>query len=178
MSLLHSGTVIFPREAGDQNMQNEIIPKTHLKEFARRLRATKKKIVFTNGVFDILHAGHVDYLTRARKLGDVLVVGLNTDASVKQNKGDLRPIIPYKYRAQMLIALRAVDYVMPLDEKTPAKLIEMIAPDVLVKGADYKLTEIVGADFVLARGGTVVRMKLLKGLSTSAVLERIRKAGK
>jgi rfaE bifunctional protein nucleotidyltransferase chain/domain len=159
-------------------MQNEIIPKSHLLAFARRLRATKKKIVFTNGVFDILHAGHVDYLTRARKLGEVLVVGLNTDASVKQNKGDLRPIIPYKYRAPMLIALRAVDYVVPLDDKTPAKLIEMIAPDVLVKGADYKLEEIVGADFVLAHGGTVVRMKLLKGLSTSSVLERIRKVGK
>lgn len=159
-------------------MQNEIIPKSHLQSFARRLRAAKKKIVFTNGVFDILHAGHVDYLTRSKKLGDVLVVGLNTDASAKKNKGDLRPIIPYKYRARMLIALRVVDYVVPLDDKTPAKLIEMIAPDVLVKGADYKLAEIVGADFVLARGGMVVRMKLVKGLSTSWILERIRKAAK
>jgi rfaE bifunctional protein nucleotidyltransferase chain/domain len=159
-------------------MQNEIIPKSHIKSFARRLHATKKMIVFTNGVFDILHAGHVDYLTRARKLGDVLVVGLNTDASAKQNKGDWRPIIPYKYRAQMLVALKAVDYVVPLDDKTPAKLIEMVAPDVLVKGADYKLTEIVGADFVLAHGGTVVRMKLVKGLSTSWVMERIRKTAR
>ena len=103
--------------------------------------------------------------------------GLNTDASVKQNKGDLRPIIPYNYRAKMLVALRAVDYVVPLDDKTPAKLIELISPDVLVKGADYKLEDIVGAQFVLAHGGAVVRMKLLKGLSTSGVLERIRKAG-
>lgn len=159
-------------------MQNEIIPKSHIKSFARRLRATGKKIVFTNGVFDILHAGHVDYLTRARKLGDVLIVGLNTDLSVKQNKGDRRPVIPYKYRAKMLVGLRAVDYVVPLEEKTPARLIETIAPDVLVKGADYKLSEIVGADFVLAHGGTVVRMKLVKGLSTSWVLDRIRRLRK
>jgi rfaE bifunctional protein nucleotidyltransferase chain/domain len=154
-------------------MQNEIIPKSHVKEFVRRLKAAKKKIVFTNGVFDILHAGHVDYLTKAKKLGDVLVVGLNTDASVRQNKGDLRPIIPYQYRAKMLVALRAVDYVVPLDDKTPAKLIELISPDVLVKGADYKLEEIVGAEFVLERGGAVVRMKLFKGLSTSGIMERI-----
>ncbi len=159
-------------------MQNEIIPKSHLKSFARRLRASGRKVVFTNGVFDILHAGHVDYLTRARKLGDVLVVGLNTDASVKQNKGTLRPIIPYKYRAKMLIALKAVDYVVPLEEKTPAELIEIIRPDILVKGADYKLAEIVGADYVLARGGTVVRMKLVKGLSTSWIMERIRKSSR
>ncbi len=159
-------------------MQNEIIPKSQLKSFIRRLKAAKKKIVFTNGVFDILHAGHVDYLTRARKLGDVLIVGLNTDASVQMNKGKQRPIVPYKYRAKMLVALRAVDYVVPLEDKTPEKLIELIAPDVLVKGADYKVLAIVGSDFVRERGGKVVRMKLVKGLSTSGIVEKIRKTPK
>jgi rfaE bifunctional protein nucleotidyltransferase chain/domain len=161
-----------------KTMQNEIIPKSQLQTFIRRLKATRKKIVFTNGVFDILHAGHVDYLTRARRLGDVLIVGLNTDESVKQNKGDFRPIIPYKYRAKMLVGLRAVDFVVPLEEKTPARLIELIAPDVLVKGADYKVLEIVGSDFVREHGGRVVRMKLVKGLSTSVILDRIRKLTK
>ena len=152
----------------------KIISKSAVPELAKRLHKGRKRIVFTNGVFDILHAGHVDYLTRARKLGDLLIVGLNTDASVKVNKGDLRPIVPYKYRAKMLAALTVVDYIVPLERKTPDKLIPLINPDILVKGADYKVSEIVGADYVLEHGGKVVRMKLVKGLSTSEIIRRIK----
>ena len=152
----------------------KIISKSAVPELAKRLHRGRKRVVFTNGVFDILHAGHVDYLTRARKLGDLLIVGLNTDASVKVNKGDLRPIVPYKYRAKMLAALTVVDYIVPLERKTPDKLIPLINPHVLVKGADYKVSEIVGADYVLEHGGKVVRMKLVKGLSTSEIIRRIK----
>ena len=156
------------------NLMTKIIFKSAVPELAKRLHKGRKRIVFTNGVFDILHAGHVDYLTRARKLGDLLIVGLNTDASVKVNKGDLRPIVPYKYRAKMLAALTVVDYIVPLERKTPDKLIPLINPHVLVKGADYKVSEIVGADYVLEHGGKVVRMKLVKGLSTSEIIRRIK----
>lgn len=152
----------------------KIISRSQIPELAKRLHKGRKRIVFTNGVFDILHAGHVDYLSRARKLGDLLIVGLNTDASVKVNKGDLRPITPYRYRAKMLAALTVVDYIVPLKRKTPDKLIPLINPHVLVKGADYKVSEIVGADHVLNHGGKVVRMKLVKGLSTSEIIRRIK----
>jgi rfaE bifunctional protein nucleotidyltransferase chain/domain len=155
-------------------MRAKIIARAQLESFAVRVHRSGKRIVFSNGVFDILHAGHVDYLTRARKLGDILVVGLNTDASVKVNKGDLRPIVPYRYRAQLLAALEMIDYVVPLERKTPDRLIELIKPDVLVKGAEYRIADIVGADFVLRNGGKVVRMKMLKGLSTSAIIDKIR----
>lgn len=152
----------------------KIISRNQIPELAKRLHKGRKRIVFTNGVFDILHAGHVDYLTRARKLGDLLIIGLNTDASVKVNKGDLRPIIPYKYRAKILAALMVVDYIVPLERRTPDKLIPLINPHVLVKGADYKVSEIVGADHVLNHGGKVVRMKLVKGLSSSEIIRRIK----
>ncbi len=154
---------------------SKIIPKSKLAAFARKLQRSGKKIVFTNGVFDILHAGHVDYLQKARRLGDVLIIGLNTDSSVKVNKGDQRPIIPYAQRARLLAALSVVDYVVPLDRKTPDRLIEIICPQVLVKGAQYRLREIVGADFVRARGGKVVRMSMVKGLSTSEIIRRIKR---
>jgi rfaE bifunctional protein nucleotidyltransferase chain/domain len=154
----------------------KIVPKKQIKELAVRLHRSGKRIVFTNGVFDILHAGHVDYLTRARRLGDVLVVGLNTDASVRVNKGDKRPIIPYRFRAKLLAALEVVDYIVPLDRETPDKLIPMIKPQILVKGADYKISEIVGADHVLANGGKVVRMKMVRGLSTTTIIRRIKSA--
>lgn len=152
----------------------KLISKSQIPELAKRLHKSRRRIVFTNGVFDILHAGHVDYLTRARKLGDLLIVGLNTDASVKVNKGDLRPIISYKYRAKLLAALTVVDYIVPLERKTPDKLIPMINPHVLVKGADYKISEIVGADHVLKHGGKIVRMRMVKGLSTSEIIRRIK----
>ncbi|MCC6962251.1 MAG: D-glycero-beta-D-manno-heptose 1-phosphate adenylyltransferase [candidate division Zixibacteria bacterium] len=155
-------------------MNSKLIAKSQLVKFARRLHRTGKRIVFTNGVFDILHAGHVDYLERAKRHGDVLVIGLNTDASVKVNKGDHRPIIPYKDRAKLLAALSVVDYIVPLERKTPDRLIETICPHVLVKGAQYKLGEIVGADFVRAHGGKIVRMRMVPGLSTTAIIKKVR----
>lgn len=155
-------------------MNSKLIAKSQLVKFARRLHRTGKRIVFTNGVFDILHAGHVDYLERAKRHGDVLVIGLNTDASVKVNKGDHRPIIPYKDRAKLLAALSVVDYIVPLERKTPDRLIETICPHVLVKGAQYKLGEIVGADFVRAHGGKVVRMRMVPGMSTTAIIRKVR----
>jgi rfaE bifunctional protein nucleotidyltransferase chain/domain len=156
-------------------VKTKIISSSKLRTFARRLRRTGKKVIFTNGVFDIVHAGHVSYLARAKSLGDILVVGLNTDASTRLNKGRNRPLVPYRHRATVLAGLEAVDYVVPLARKTPDKLIELIHPDILVKGADYKISEIVGAEFVHSYGGRVVRMKLTGGLSTSELARKIKK---
>jgi len=141
----------------------------------RGLRRRGKKIVFTNGVFDILHYGHVDYLTKARTLGDVLIVGVNKDSSVKKFKSDLRPIQEGKDRARILASLRPVDYVVMFEEETPERLIELVKPDVLVKGADYKVSEIVGAEFVKSYGGQVRRITLAKGRSTTDIIEKIKK---
>ncbi len=132
------------------------------------------RLVFTNGCFDLLHPGHVDYLERARALGDALVVGLNDDASIRRLKGRGRPVNPLADRARMLAALRAVDMVVPFSEDTPLELIRRLEPDVLVKGGDYRIEEIVGAREVQARGGEVVVMPFLEGYSTTALIERIR----
>lgn len=134
-------------------------------------RRRRQKIVFTNGVFDILHLGHVQYLTKAKSLGDVLVVGLNTDASVRRLKGKSRPIQNQRDRAIILAALRMVDHVVLFSEDTPEKLIKLVKPDVLVKGADYKITEIVGADFVRSYGGSVKRIRLTPGRSTTSIIK-------
>lgn len=133
--------------------------------------------MFTNGCFDLLHRGHVEYLAAARQLGDVLVVGLNSDASVRRLKGPDRPINPEGDRAAVLDALRAVDFVTIFEEDTPAALIEAVQPDVLVKGADYTEDRIVGADIVRRRGGRVVIVPLLGGRSTSGLIARIRRQG-
>ncbi len=133
----------------------------------------KKKIVFTNGCFDILHAGHADYLNKARSLGDILVVGINSDASVRRIKGEKRPILPQQMRAYLLDNLKPVDYVVIFEEDTPLELIKVIKPDVLVKGADWDLERIVGADFVLSYGGRVERIPFSFDISTSKVVERI-----
>jgi len=139
-----------------------------------QLRREGKTVVFTNGVFDLLHRGHVILLNRAKALGDVLVVGLNTDASVRKIKGDLRPIVPQEDRAFILANLAAVDYVVLFDEETPYNLISALLPDILVKGADYKVEEIVGHDVVLAHGGKVIPIELVNGCSTTRIIERIR----
>ncbi len=136
-------------------------------------RAQGKRIVFTNGCFDILHAGHVYYLKEARSLGDILIVGLNSDSSIRKIKGDDRPIIPQMDRAELLAALGCVDYVVIFDEPTPLRLIESIKPDVLVKGDDWKEEDIVGRDIVVGSGGKVVRIPLRKGISTTAIIRRI-----
>ena len=135
----------------------------------------KGRVVFTNGVFDLLHPGHVELLERSRAEGDLLVVGLNTDASVRRlGKGTERPIVPEASRARVLAGLAAVDCVVLFDEDTPLQLITALGPDVLVKGADYALDQIVGADVVTARGGKVVRVPLVSGFSTTSILERLR----
>jgi len=140
-------------------------------------RARGETIVFTNGVFDLLHPGHVKYLQDARALGDALIVGLNSDASVRRNKGPSRPITPEGERAEMLAALAAVDAVVVFDEDTPAELIRAVQPDILVKGADWAEDQIVGRDTVEARGGRVVRVALEPGHSTTAIVERVRRSG-
>jgi D-beta-D-heptose 7-phosphate kinase/D-beta-D-heptose 1-phosphate adenosyltransferase len=138
------------------------------------LRGEGRRIVFTNGCFDLLHAGHVRYLEASRALGDCLVVGLNTDASVRRLKGPGRPILSLDERLHMLSALVSVDYLIPFDEDTPIELIRGLKPDVLTKGADYAPDQIVGADVVTAAGGRVERIPLAAGLSTSELIERIR----
>jgi D-glycero-beta-D-manno-heptose 1-phosphate adenylyltransferase len=130
-------------------------------------------LVFTNGCFDIIHAGHIDLLKRARDLGDRLVVGLNSDASIRRLKGPERPFIPEQDRVAILRALRSVDEVILFDEDTPARVIAELQPDVLVKGGDWSVDKIVGADVVEARGGKVVSLSLLPGYSTTSIARRI-----
>jgi D-beta-D-heptose 7-phosphate kinase/D-beta-D-heptose 1-phosphate adenosyltransferase len=144
-----------------------------LKKLLTELSSTRKKVVFTNGCFDVLHAGHARYLKKARSLGDLLIIGLNSDASVRKIKGTGRPIVAQKDRAELLSALEAVDYVVIFSGDTPLKLIEAIRPKVLVKGADWKSNDIVGADIVKANGGKVVRVHLAKGRSTTNIIEKI-----
>src|SRR5262245_30081194 len=144
--------------------------------FAEQVRARGRTVVFTNGVFDLLHPGHVRYLQDARALGDALIVGINSDRSARANKGSERPITPERERAEILEALECVDAAAIFDEDTPADIVKRIQPDVLVKGADWGPDNIVGRDTVEARGGRVVRMPLLEGYSTSELLRRVRKS--
>lgn len=144
-------------------------------ELIRRARADGKTVVFTNGVFDILHPGHVRYLRDARALGDLLIVGMNSDRSVKAlAKAPGRPVNPESERAEVLAALASVDAVVIFDEDTPHAIIAALQPDVLVKGADWGEDAIVGRDIVEARGGRVVRIALAKGYSTTAIIQRMR----
>ncbi len=133
------------------------------------------KVVFTNGCFDIVHLGHIDYLEKARALGNRMVLGLNTDASVSRLKGPLRPVVNEYARARLMAALSFVDAVILFDEPTPSELIEAVKPDILVKGDDYTVDNIAGADFVLSRGGEVKTIALVKGYSTSSLIEKIKK---
>jgi len=143
-------------------------------EWAARLRSDGRSVVFTNGVFDILHAGHIRYLEQARSFGDALIVAVNSDASVRAIKGPSRPINPESERAEMLAALQFVDAVVIFDEVTPAGIVELIQPDVLVKGADWAADAIVGRETVERRGGRVERVKIEEGLSTTAIVDRVR----
>jgi len=142
--------------------------------FAEAQRAEGHLIVFTNGVFDLLHPGHVRYLQQARTLGDVLIVAINADRSVRANKGPARPITPEQERAEILGALECVDAVTIFDEETPFEIIRALQPDVLVKGADWAHDAIVGRDIVEARGGKVVRIPVEQGHSTTSILARIK----
>ena len=145
-----------------------------LGRFVREARAAHKRIVFTNGVFDILHPGHLRYLQAARRHGDLLIVGVNSDASVRRNKGPARPINPEQERAEVLAALACVDAVSIFDDDTPADIIRRVEPDVLVKGADWPADQIVGRDTVEARGGRVILEPVEPGYSTTALIERAR----
>ena len=136
------------------------------------LRAAPRRVVFTNGVFDILHAGHVTYLEEARALGDVLVVGLNSDESVRRLKGPSRPINTQEDRARVLSALRCVDHVIVFEDDTPLAVITALIPDVLVKGGDYTRDTVVGADVVEQHGGSVVIIPVLEGRSTTSIIAR------
>ena len=140
-----------------------------------RERAAGRRVVFTNGVFDLLHPGHVRYLQAAAREGDVLIVGINSDRSARGNKGTTRPIVTEQERAEVLAALACVDAVVIFDEATPADIIARIRPDVLVKGADWPADQVVGRDTVEASGGRVVRVDIEPGHSTTALIERIRR---
>ena len=144
---------------------------------AARVHRDGGSVVFTNGVFDLLHPGHVRYLQAARRLGDTLIVGVNSDRSVRANKGPERPINPERERAEVLSALGCVDLAVVFDEDTPHALISRVQPDVLVKGADWGADQIVGRDVVEARGGRVVRVELAEGFSTTNLIARSRARG-
>ena len=154
-----------------------ILGRAEAVEYVKRLRARGLTVVFTNGVFDLLHPGHTRYLRGARDLGDALIVGVNSDRSVKAlGKGGERPITPELERAEVLAALACVDVAVVFDEETPHDIVAVLQPDVLVKGADWAAGTIVGADIVEARGGKVVRIPLADGYSTSALLAKVRGA--
>ncbi len=148
---------------------------TQLKKTIERLKSQGKKIVFTNGCFDLLHYGHVMYLQGAKKKGDILVVGINSDSSVRRIKGKKRPIVNEVDRSRLVAALESVDYVVLFKENTPLEIIKHINPDVLVKGADWKKHEIVGSRLVSRRGGCVSTIKFAKGYSTSNLIKKIAK---
>jgi len=156
--------------------ESKILTRPQAVDRASQWRANGQQIVFTNGCFDIIHLGHIDYLEKARALGHRLILGLNTDASVSSIKGPLRPVVNEYARARLMAALEFVDAVTLFGEETPLALIEALRPDVLVKGNDYTVQTIVGADFVLANGGRVETIALVPGYSTTTLIERI-KAG-
>jgi D-beta-D-heptose 7-phosphate kinase / D-beta-D-heptose 1-phosphate adenosyltransferase len=162
--------------AAADRLRGKLVDLSELRELLRAHRCLGEQIVFTNGCFDLLHRGHVEYLEAAAKVGDVLVVGLNSDASVKRLKGAGRPIHGAEDRAFVLGGLRSVDYVVIFEEDTPLALIEAVEPEVLVKGGDYQPDAIVGADRVTARGGRVLTIPLVAGRSTSGAIQRIRQA--
>lgn len=156
-------------------LKSKIVGLDEVSRYVNSLRLTGKKVVFTNGCFDILHTGHVEYLTQARDFGGILVVGLNTDTSVKmQNKGNDRPINNENNRANVLAALACVDVITFFNEETPLELIKKVQPDVLVKGGDYIPEKIVGYDVVKARGGEVLTIPFVEGYSTTSLVQKLK----
>ncbi len=150
-----------------------VVSRAELVHVREKLKREGRTVVFTNGCFDIVHRGHVEYLTKAKALGDVLLVGMNTDASVRRLKGAMRPIVCQDDRALVLAAFRVVDYVCLFDEDTPHELIKAIVPDVLVKGSDWKIDSIVGKDIVEAAGGTVRTIDFIPNRSTTDIIKKI-----
>ena len=157
-------------------IENKILTNEGLEQRIAQWKKQNLKIVFTNGCFDLLHLGHVDYLAKAKDLGDRLIIGVNTDASVRRLKGKLRPLQDENSRLHLLAALEVVDAVVLFDEDTPYELIKQVQPDVLVKGADYKPESIVGYDIVTSRGGKVETIEYLEGYSTTSIEQRILKS--
>jgi len=149
--------------------------RSEIVEIRNKLKKEKKKVVFTNGCFDLIHSGHVDYLTRAKKLGDILIVGINSDSSVRRIKGEKRPITPEKERSIIILNLKPVDFVTLFEEDTPAELIKELKPDVLVKGSDWQINEIVGRDVVEKSGGIVKTINFVTDQSTSKIIDSILK---
>jgi rfaE bifunctional protein nucleotidyltransferase chain/domain len=152
---------------------NPSITLSELKAIRLKLKSEGKKVVFTNGVFDLLHSGHVDYLSKAKLLGDVLIVGLNTDESVRRIKGIKRPVLKQEERAFILSGLKPVDYVIFFNEDTPEKLISELVPDILVKGADWSVEKIVGREIVEKNGGAVKSIEFVNDQSSSKIIELI-----
>ena len=154
-------------------MKNSIISIEALKEIRKELKQKNKLVVFTNGCFDVLHAGHVDYLAKAKECGDILIVGLNSDSSVRLVKGEKRPIVNELERAFILKNLKSVEYVVLFSDPTPIGLIEELLPDVLVKGADWAIENIVGRDIVEKNGGSVRAIKFITQQSTTNIIEKV-----
>jgi D-beta-D-heptose 7-phosphate kinase/D-beta-D-heptose 1-phosphate adenosyltransferase len=154
---------------------NKVLTRRTLARHLRGSRRQGKRIVFTNGCFDLIHPGHVRYLRAAKRLGDVLVVGLNSDASVRRLKGPSRPLVPQRERCEVMAALEMVDYVTVFGEDTPYNLIQQVRPDVLVKGGDWRPNQIVGVDIVRAHGGVVRSLRFAPGYSTTRLVETIRR---
>jgi D-beta-D-heptose 7-phosphate kinase/D-beta-D-heptose 1-phosphate adenosyltransferase len=159
-------------------MTGKILSQDELLRVRQGLRSDAKRLVFTNGVFDLLHVGHVRYLARARSLGDALAVGINSDRTVRELKGEGRPVINENERAEILSALRHVTYVIIFDDVSPRSLIARLLPDVLVKGGDYGLEEIHGREEVEAAGGKTVSLPFIEGASTSAIIEKMKKSSR
>lgn len=153
----------------------KIVKLQELIQIRKKAKKENKKVVFTNGCFDLLHRGHIEYLKKAKRLGDILVVGLNSDSSVRKIKGKGRPIQKQADRAAILVSLYFVDYVFIFNELTPFKLISKLIPDVLVKGGDWKVKDIVGKDMVESQGGKVLSIKMVKGKSTRNIIQTILK---
>jgi D-glycero-beta-D-manno-heptose 1-phosphate adenylyltransferase len=158
-------------------LMGEVVGQSAFMKIRQRLKREGKKVVFTNGCFDIVHRGHVEYLIKAKALGDVLFVGMNTDASVKRLKGEQRPVVSQDDRAFVLSALRVVDYVCLFDEDTPLELIKTIVPDILVKGSDWAIESIVGKDVVEAAGGQVRTIDFVPNQSTTNIIRKIAQSG-
>ena len=156
-----------------EQIKRKIVCRKDLKELILKWRNANERIVFTNGCFDLLHLGHVDYLAKAKDLGERLIIGVNTDSSVKRLKGEHRPLQDENSRLHILAALQSVDAVVLFDEDTPYELIKEIEPDILVKGADYKIENIVGYDIVVSRGGSVQTIEFIEGYSTTLIEKRI-----
>lgn len=174
----HRTATATPREIMDYafgpSASDKIVDSVTLLERIKEFRKEGKKIVFTNGCFDLLHIGHITYLNGACALGDLLVVGVNTDSSVHRLKGENRPIIPQEERSHVIAALECVDYVVLFDEDTPLNLIERIHPDVLVKGSDYTREQVVGHDIVESYGGTIALLPIVNSTSTTDIINRIK----